>query len=119
LSKYWKSKGQMMGHAQTRNALIRRLSRKGGCFNMPSESFTTQYCSCGTLSSPGMFITLYSNSQVLAKFTLVRIARKSTFVTDLDVLLLSSALLGCFGTRMMLLSLYSIQRAVVVKLICV
>jgi hypothetical protein len=56
LSKYWKNKGQRMGHAQTRDALIRRMSRKGGCFNMPSESFSTQYCSCGTLSSPGMFI---------------------------------------------------------------
>jgi hypothetical protein len=40
LAKYWKSKGQMMG--ETRNVLIRRMSRKGGCFNMPSESFSTQ-----------------------------------------------------------------------------
>jgi hypothetical protein len=58
LSKYWKSKGQRMGHAETRNVLIRRLSRKGGCFNMPSESFSTQHCACGTLSSPGIFISL-------------------------------------------------------------
>jgi hypothetical protein len=58
LSKYWKSKGQRMGHAETRNVLICRLSRKGGCFNMPSESFSSPYCSCGTLSSPGIFISL-------------------------------------------------------------
>jgi hypothetical protein len=58
LAKYWKSKGQMIGHAETRNVLIRRMSRKGGCFNMPSESFSTQHCACGTLSSPGIFIPL-------------------------------------------------------------